>query len=103
MLRKEREREIKQLAVHNQQRQCELSAYQHAVLPIDVVLKKNTDFKDAPPFQLVRAAIQRLLDLNQQKNEQHENDTTATASNPESAHPADTSAGSPVLDRPNSL
>ena len=63
-LRKEREREIKQLAVHAQQRQCELSAYQHAVMSIDTVLKKNTAFKDAAPFQQVRAALQRVLALN---------------------------------------
>lgn len=63
MLRKEREREIKQLALHPQQRQCELSAYQHAVIPIDTVLKKNTAFRDAPPFQRVRNAIQRVINL----------------------------------------
>lgn len=63
MLRKEREREIKQLAQHSQQRQCELSAYQHAVIPIETVLKKNTAFRDAPPFQRVRAAIQQIISL----------------------------------------
>ena len=103
LLRKEREREIKQLAVHSQQRQCELSAYQHAVMPIDVVLKKNTDFKDAPPFQLVRAAIQRLLELNHTNNGQYDINTTATAPKPEAAHPADTATGSPVPESPNSL
>ena len=64
MLRKEREREIKQLAVHNQQRQCELSAYQHSVMPIETVLKKNSNFKEAPPFQLVKDAIRRVVALN---------------------------------------
>lgn len=103
LLRKEREREIKQLAVHSQQRQCELSAYQHAVMPIDVVLKKNTDFKDAPPFQLVRAAIQRLLELNHTNNGQYDINTTTTAPKPEAAHPADTATGSPVPESPNSL
>lgn len=73
MLRKEREREIKQLAVHNQQRQCELSAYQHAVTSIDAVLKKNTDFKDAPPFQLVKDAIQRVVELNSPPSPQPSN------------------------------
>ena len=61
-LRKEREREIKRLAVHAKQRQCELSAYQHAVMPIDTVLKKNTDFKNSKPFQLIREAIQRIIE-----------------------------------------
>jgi len=89
MLRKEREREIKQLALHNQQRQCELSAYQHAVMPIDVVLKKNTHFKDAPPFQLVRNAIQRVVDLNLHLNiQQDETNTTSATSAPAMAAPA---------------
>lgn len=60
-LRKEREREIKALAVHAKQRQCELSAYQHAVLSIDLVLKKNTAFHDAPPFRRVCEAIHRII------------------------------------------
>ncbi|MBO4802080.1 MAG: DUF4435 domain-containing protein [Bacteroidaceae bacterium] len=76
MLRKEREREIKQLAVHPQQRQCELSAYQHAVIPIDIVLKKNTAFKDAPPFQRVREAIQRVIAMQK---------TSSSTSSPSSA------------------
>ena len=103
MLRKEREREIKQLAVHNQQRQCELSAYQHAVMPIDVVLKKNTDFKDAPPFQLVRGAIQRLLELKHSDNEQHDTNTTPEKPSPVSAPSADTATGSSSPERSNSL
>ncbi|MBR4533861.1 MAG: DUF4435 domain-containing protein [Bacteroidaceae bacterium] len=103
MLRKEREREIKQLAVHNQQRQCELSAYQHAVMPIDQVLKKNTDFKSAPPFQLVRAAILRVIELNHTNTEQNETDTTPATSNSMSAHSTDTPAVPPLRERPNSI
>ncbi len=61
-LRKEREREINQLAIHAKQRQCELSSYQHSVVPIDLVLKKNVGFKDAPPFAQVRKAIQNIVD-----------------------------------------
>ena len=67
MLRKEREREIKELAVHAKQRQCELSSYQHSVMPIDVVLKKNTAFKDAPQFEHIRARIEQLLALGAQQ------------------------------------
>ena len=61
MLRKEREREIKSLAVHAKQRQCELSSYQHSVMAIDVVLKKNTAFREAPQLQRVRDKIQAFL------------------------------------------
>ncbi len=60
-LRKEREREITRLAMHDKQRQCELSSYQHSVMPIETVLKKATAFRDAPPFARVRQDISRLL------------------------------------------
>lgn len=63
MLRKEREREIKAFAMHAKQRQCELSSYQHSVMPIDTVLRKNTAFRAAPQMQLVRDRIQKLLTL----------------------------------------
>lgn len=77
MLRKEREREIKRLAIHNEQQQCELSAYQHAVTPVEAILKKNMDFKDAPPFQLVREAILRIIEMNISPNtKQNETDNS---------------------------
>lgn len=66
-LRKEREREIKTLAMHAKQRQCELSGYQHSVMPIDIVLKKSTAFHDAPQMQKVRARIEALLNENESK------------------------------------
>lgn len=62
-LRKEREREIKALAMHAKQRQCELSSYQHSVMAIDTVLKKSTAFRAAPQMELVRAKIAALLQL----------------------------------------
>ncbi len=68
MLRKEREREIKLLAVHAQQRQCELLGYQHSVMPIEMVLRKNTGFKNAPLLQRVHGRIEAMLAAN--SNEQ---------------------------------
>ena len=62
-LRKEREREIKTLAMHAKQRQCELSSYQHSVMAIDTVLKKSTAFKGAPPMAKVRERIESLLQV----------------------------------------
>ncbi|MCR4994227.1 MAG: DUF4435 domain-containing protein [Bacteroidales bacterium] len=67
MLRKEREREIKELAMHTKQRQCELSSYQHSVMPIDVVLKKNTAFMEAPQMALVRERVENYLQEARQK------------------------------------
>jgi len=69
MLRKEREREIKSLAVHAKQRQCELSSYQHSVMAIDVVLKKNTAFREAPQLQRVRDKIQAFLQGESEESE----------------------------------
>ena len=104
MLRKEREREIKQLAVHNQQRQCELSSYQHSVMPIDLVLKKNTDFKEAPPFQILKDALQRVLELNNPQNrKQNGDDTTQETRSPESVHTHDSSTAPLQHNRPNGV
>ena len=61
MLRKEREREIRQLACHSTQRQNELSSYQHSQMPIEQVLKRNTNFKKAPPFAKLCASVEQML------------------------------------------
>ena len=61
MLRKEREREIRQLACHSTQRQNELSSYQHSQMPIEQVLKRNTNFKKAPPFAKLCALVEQML------------------------------------------
>lgn len=77
ILRKEREREIKFLAMHSKQRQCELSSYQHSVMAIDAVLKKNTAFLAATgeqfPLTRVRGKISQLLNPQKQDtNETHD-------------------------------
>lgn len=61
MLRKEREREIRQLACHSVQRQNELSSYQHSQMPIELVLRRNTHFRSAPPFERLQQLVQRIL------------------------------------------
>ena len=61
ILRREREKEISQLAVHNQQKQNELSGYRHSQSPIDLMLRKGTDFKQSAPYQLLTADIERLV------------------------------------------
>lgn len=81
-LRKEREREIKQLAMHAKQRQCELSSYQHSVMAIETVLKKNTAFHDAPPYQRVRSSLQHLLSQPISNNETTTNSSDALRDEP---------------------
>ena len=50
MLRREREKEISLLALHGQQKQNELSGYRHSQSPIDLMLRKSTDFKQSAPY-----------------------------------------------------
>ncbi|MCM1108845.1 MAG: DUF4435 domain-containing protein [Clostridium sp.] len=61
-LRKEREKDIRRLAGHETQRQNELAGYQHSQNPVDCMLRKNTNFKSAPPYQQMRADLLRLLE-----------------------------------------
>ncbi|MBR1787908.1 MAG: DUF4435 domain-containing protein [Bacteroidaceae bacterium] len=53
-LRKEREAEIRRNAVHEQQRQNELSCYQHRQCPIDQMLRKSVKFRMSQPYQKLR-------------------------------------------------
>lgn len=62
LLRKEREKEIRNLAEHDIQRQNELSCYQHSQNSVEDMLRKNVGFKNAAPYRLLRADIQKLLD-----------------------------------------
>ena len=61
ILRREREREIKELAEHDIQMQNELSCYQHSSSSIESMLKKNTGFKESDVFQRLRADIEDFL------------------------------------------
>lgn len=68
ILRKERERQINDLAEHETQRQNELSCYQHSICPVDIMLRKANNYKESPRFQSVKADITRLMtDLGLQK------------------------------------
>lgn len=68
ILRKEREREIKNLADHDIQRQNELSCYMHNQTSVQEMLRKNVGFSKAPPYALLRKDIQTFLErLEKQK------------------------------------
>ncbi len=60
-LRRERERDINNLAVHETQRMNELSGYRRSSLSIDEALKKNTAYRRARPYQWMREGILRLM------------------------------------------
>lgn len=61
-LRRERELEIKTLAEHNQQMQNELTCYQRSQVGINLILRKNTGYKDAPLYQRLRDDVRHFLD-----------------------------------------
>lgn len=61
ILRREREREISELAVHPTQKQNELSSYQHSQMPVDMMLRKSTGYRESEPYQMLRADIMRLM------------------------------------------
>ena len=61
ILRREREKEITRLAMHRTQKDNELASYQHSQCPVDVMLKKGTDYRDSAPYQLLREDIKRLM------------------------------------------
>lgn len=61
ILRREREREINELAVHETQKQNELSSYRHSQMPVDVMLKKSIGFKSSPQYQLLKEDLMRLM------------------------------------------
>ena len=56
-----REEEIERYAYHRQQYTNELSAYRHSQCDVATMLSKNTDYKNATPYQLLRADIEKLL------------------------------------------
>lgn len=59
MLRRDREREIRSLACHQKQMQNELSSYQHSQIPLDVALRKNTEFKRSTIYQQLLQSLRQ--------------------------------------------
>ena len=62
-LRREREMEIRSLACHAQQYRNELTAYHRSLQTIESVLRKNTEYEDAPTYAMIRRDIEQLIAL----------------------------------------
>ena len=62
ILRREREKEISQLAIHGTQKQNELSSYQHSQSPVDLMLRKGIAFKQSTPYKSLRADLLRFTE-----------------------------------------
>jgi hypothetical protein len=62
ILRREREKEIKYLSGgHQQQLDNELACYQHSQCPTNQMIRRNTQFKSAELYTLIKSHIERLL------------------------------------------
>ncbi len=62
LLRRERETEIKERALHGMQYQNELTSYQRRQSGVDIVLRKHTGYKSSPLYKRLEADVQRFLD-----------------------------------------
>ena len=62
-LRREREAEIRHLACHDQQYHNELTAYHRSLQTIEAVLRKNTEYEDAPCYKQIQHDIEHLLGI----------------------------------------
>jgi hypothetical protein len=60
-LRRERERDINKLAVHETQRQNELSGYRNSCIPIENALKKSMSYRQSQPYAWLKSDIEKLL------------------------------------------
>lgn len=60
-LRSKREEEIERYAYHRQQYNNELASYRHSQCDVATMLNKNTDYKNATPYQRLKADIDKLI------------------------------------------
>ena len=60
-LRREREMEIRSLACHAQQYRNELTAYHRSLQTIESVLRKNTEYEDAPTYAMIHRDVRLLI------------------------------------------
>ena len=60
-LRREREHEIRDSAVHRTQLQNELAGYQHAAVPCEEILRRHHGFLTCPWYQRVQEDVRRFI------------------------------------------
>lgn len=67
-LRREREEEIKKNAIHDQQRQNELSSYENSQTNVQNILRRNEGYRDLYLYQWMREDVRDLLATNAENN-----------------------------------
>lgn len=60
-LKRERELEIQRLAMHEEQYQNEVKAYQNSQISLEEALRKNTHYRDSEPYQRMRDDMRRFV------------------------------------------
>ncbi len=60
-LRREREKEIRRLAVHDEQLRNELTGYENSLAAVQLMLRKNDGYKGLFLYQWMREDVRRLL------------------------------------------
>lgn len=63
VLRREREQQIHDLALHSMQLHNELTNYQRSQVAVDVVIHKNTNYKNSPLYNMIRRDVEKFLKL----------------------------------------
>ena len=61
VLRREREQQIHDLALHSLQLHNELTNYQRSQIGVEVVIHKNVNYKNSPLYAKIRADVEKLL------------------------------------------
>ena len=76
-LRRERENEIRNKAVHSTQMRNELSCYDHSVENVNSMLKKNLGYMNAAPYLRLKNDIQRYLEKHEINTRQQRDSQSA--------------------------
>ncbi len=63
VLRREREEQIRSLALHIQQMQNELTSYQRSQVSVEQVIHRNTNYTESPLYRMVRRDVEAFLKI----------------------------------------
>ena len=67
-LRREREKEIKRLARHDEQFHNELTSYENSLAAVQLMLKKNDGYKSLYLYQWMRQEVEEMLGMKDMEN-----------------------------------
>lgn len=63
VLRREREQQIHDLALHDMQLHNELTSYQRSQVDVEVVIHRNNFYTHSPLYQMIRRDIEKFLKI----------------------------------------